>query len=156
GPVLVDEVAARAHARRGRSARGRRLLAAARRRESRAPLAAARVGRRARPRSRRDRFAWAGPALGSGCVRIELVGMRRQQRGRRDGTLMIDTSAIPIGELLRHGPEMTLIDRLVSYDQQKSVAAVEIGPASRFFDGDGVPGWVGIEYMAQAIAAHVG
>jgi predicted hotdog family 3-hydroxylacyl-ACP dehydratase len=69
---------------------------------------------------------------------------------------MIDTSAIPIGELLRHGPEMTLIDRLVSYDSEKSVAAVEIGAASRFFDGDGVPGWVGIEYMAQAVAAHIG
>jgi predicted hotdog family 3-hydroxylacyl-ACP dehydratase len=69
---------------------------------------------------------------------------------------MIDTSGIPIGELLRHGPEMTVIDRLVSYDRHKSVADVEIGPASRFFDGDGVPGWVGIEYMAQAIAAHVG
>jgi predicted hotdog family 3-hydroxylacyl-ACP dehydratase len=69
---------------------------------------------------------------------------------------MIDTSAIPIGELLRHGPEMTLIDRLVSYDQQKSVAAVAIGPKSRFFEADGVPGWVGIEYMAQSIAAHVG
>jgi predicted hotdog family 3-hydroxylacyl-ACP dehydratase len=69
---------------------------------------------------------------------------------------MIDTSAIPIGELLRHGPEMTLIDRLVSYDSRKSVAAVEIGAASRFVDGDGVPGWVGIEYMAQAVAAHIG
>ena len=69
---------------------------------------------------------------------------------------MIDTSAIPIGELLRHGPEMTLIDRLVSYDSKKSVAAVEIGAGSRFFDGDGVPGWVGIEYMAQAIGAHIG
>jgi len=69
---------------------------------------------------------------------------------------MIDTSAIPIGELLRHGPEMTLIDRLVSYDSKKSVAAVEIGPASRFVERDGVPGWVGIEYMAQAVAAHIG
>ena len=69
---------------------------------------------------------------------------------------MIDTSAIPVGELLKHGPEMTLIDRLVSYDPNKSVAAVEIRPVSAFFDRDGVPGWVGIEYMAQAVAAHVG
>ena len=69
---------------------------------------------------------------------------------------MIDTSTIPVGELLRHGPEMTLIDRLVSYDSKKSVAAVEIGPASRFLESDGVPGWVGIEYMAQAVAAHIG
>jgi predicted hotdog family 3-hydroxylacyl-ACP dehydratase len=69
---------------------------------------------------------------------------------------MIDTSAIPVTELLRHGPEMTLIDRLVSYDPTKSVATVEIGPASVFYDGNSVPGWVGIEYMAQTVAAHVG
>jgi predicted hotdog family 3-hydroxylacyl-ACP dehydratase len=69
---------------------------------------------------------------------------------------MIDTSAIPVGELLKHGPEMTLIDRLVSYDPKQSVAVVEVRPTSVFFDHDGVPGWVGIEYMAQAVAAHVG
>jgi predicted hotdog family 3-hydroxylacyl-ACP dehydratase len=69
---------------------------------------------------------------------------------------MIDTSAIPVTELLPHGPEMTLIDRLVAYDEKKSVAVVEISPASRFFEPGGVPGWVGIEYMAQAVAAHMG
>jgi predicted hotdog family 3-hydroxylacyl-ACP dehydratase len=69
---------------------------------------------------------------------------------------MIDTSSIPLGELLKHGPEMTLIDRLVSYDPTKSVAVVEIRPTSVLFERDGVPGWVGIEYMAQTVAAHVG
>jgi len=69
---------------------------------------------------------------------------------------MIDTSAIPVGELLKHGPEMTLIDRLVSYDSKRSVAVVEIQPTSVFCERDGVPGWVGIEYMAQTVAAHVG
>jgi predicted hotdog family 3-hydroxylacyl-ACP dehydratase len=69
---------------------------------------------------------------------------------------MIDTSAIPVTELLPHGPESTLLDRFVAYDERKSVAVVDIGPASAFFDGHAVPAWVGIEYMAQAVAAHAG
>ena len=69
---------------------------------------------------------------------------------------MIDTSAIPLRELLPHGPESTLLDRLVAYDERKSVAVVDIGPHSAFFDGEAVPAWVGIEFMAQAVAAHAG
>jgi predicted hotdog family 3-hydroxylacyl-ACP dehydratase len=69
---------------------------------------------------------------------------------------MIDTSAIPLAELLPHGPESTLLDRLVAYDERKSMAVVEIRSDSAFFAGDGVPAWVGIEYMAQAVAAHAG
>jgi predicted hotdog family 3-hydroxylacyl-ACP dehydratase len=63
---------------------------------------------------------------------------------------------VPIGELLPHGPEMTLIDRLVEYTPQRSVAKVTITERSRFVEASGVPAWVGIEYMAQAIAAHAG
>ena len=65
-------------------------------------------------------------------------------------------AAVPIGDLLPHGPEMTLIDRLVEYTPQRSVAAVTIRSSSRFCLPPGVPAWVGIEYMAQAIAAHAG
>ena len=63
---------------------------------------------------------------------------------------------VPIGELLPHGPEMTLIERLVEYSQERSVASVTIRRDSPFFEGSGVPSWVGIEYMAQTIAAHAG
>jgi predicted hotdog family 3-hydroxylacyl-ACP dehydratase len=69
---------------------------------------------------------------------------------------MTDCSAIPIGELLPHGPAMTLIDRLVEYGPRRSAAAVTVTAQSRFFAGGGVPAWVGIEYMAQTIAAHAG
>ena len=69
----------------------------------------------------------------------------------------MDCKAIPIGELLPHGPEMTLIDRLVEYSPQCAVATVTIERDSRFFAAPaGVPAWVGIEYMAQTIAARAG
>ncbi|HUQ53143.1 MAG TPA: 3-hydroxylacyl-ACP dehydratase [Gammaproteobacteria bacterium] len=68
----------------------------------------------------------------------------------------MNSAAIPIGELLPHGPEMTLIERLVEYSAQRSVATVTITPRSRFVEPGGVPSWVGIEYMAQTIAAHAG
>ncbi len=68
----------------------------------------------------------------------------------------MDCAAIPIGELLPHGPAMTVIDRLVEYDAKRSVGTVTIERTSRFFVGRGVPAWVGIEYMAQTIAAHAG
>ena len=68
----------------------------------------------------------------------------------------MDPAAIPIHELLPHGPEMIVIDRLVSYDPRRSVAEAEISDRSVFFERTGVPAWAGIEYMAQAIAAHGG
>jgi predicted hotdog family 3-hydroxylacyl-ACP dehydratase len=68
----------------------------------------------------------------------------------------MDCSGIPIGELLPHGPEMTVIDRLVEYSPQRSVATVVVTETSPFFLGSGVPAWLGIEYMAQTIAAHAG
>lgn len=68
----------------------------------------------------------------------------------------MDAAATPIGELLPHGPEMTLLDRLVEYSPQRSVATVTIREGSRFAERGGVPAWVGIEYMAQTIAAHAG
>lgn len=68
----------------------------------------------------------------------------------------MDTSSIPVTELLPHGPRMTVIDRLVSYDPKKSVAVAEVRPGNVFFEDGGVPAWAGIEYMAQTIAAHAG
>src|SRR4051812_20202560 len=69
---------------------------------------------------------------------------------------MIDTSSIPLADLLPHGAEMTVIDRLVAYDEGKSIAIVDVRPESLFFENGGVPAWVGLEYMAQAVAAHAG
>src|SRR5512143_137837 len=76
-------------------------------------------------------------------------------RSRWDAPDM-DCSGVPIGELLPHGPEMTVIDRLVEYSPQRSIATVVVTEQSPFFVRSGVPAWVGIEYMAQTIAAHAG
>lgn len=68
----------------------------------------------------------------------------------------MESAAIAIGELVPHGPGMTLIDRLAEYTPRRSVATVTITAQSRFVEAGGVPAWVGIEYMAQTIAAHAG
>jgi predicted hotdog family 3-hydroxylacyl-ACP dehydratase len=51
---------------------------------------------------------------------------------------------------------MVLLDRLISVDQENLCAEVAIHPGSLFCGADGVGAWVGIEYMAQAIAAYAG
>ncbi len=63
-------------------------------------------------------------------------------------------------QILPHKYPMVLIDRIVEYDCEKGYlkAAVLINDNSLFFEPklNGVPMWVGIEYMAQAIAALAG
>ena len=68
----------------------------------------------------------------------------------------MDVTTIPVSDLLPHDPPMVLLDRVMSFDEQNLVAEVDIGPESLFCTDAGVPGWVGIEYMAQAVAAHAG
>jgi predicted hotdog family 3-hydroxylacyl-ACP dehydratase len=61
-----------------------------------------------------------------------------------------------IRSLVPHAGPMVLLDRVISVDQEKLCAEVQIQADSLFAGKDGVGGWVGIEYMAQAIAAHAG
>ena len=68
----------------------------------------------------------------------------------------MDVTTLAVAELLPHDPPMVLIDKVLSYDENSLVAEVAIRPDSAFCGANGVPGWVGIEYMAQAIAAHAG
>ena len=51
---------------------------------------------------------------------------------------------------------MILIDRAVSAGEEYFEAEVAIRPDSLFCDGAKVDAWVGIEYMAQAVAAYGG
>ncbi len=62
----------------------------------------------------------------------------------------------PVAALLPHEPPMILIDEVVSYDDDALVAAVTITEASLFLTREGVPGHIGIEYMAQACGAYAG
>lgn len=68
----------------------------------------------------------------------------------------MDIATIPVSELLPHAPPMVLLDRAMSYDETSLTAEVDIRPDSVLGTADGVPAWVGIEYMAQAVAAHAG
>lgn len=61
-----------------------------------------------------------------------------------------------IRELVPHSGAMVLLDRVVSADDDNLCAEVRIHAASMLADAHGVGAWVGIEYMAQAIAAHAG
>ncbi|MEX0140542.1 3-hydroxylacyl-ACP dehydratase [Janthinobacterium lividum] len=63
-----------------------------------------------------------------------------------------------IRELVPHSGAMVLLDRVLSADAENLCAEVAIHAGSVFYDAPsaGVGSWVGIEYMAQAIAAHAG
>jgi predicted hotdog family 3-hydroxylacyl-ACP dehydratase len=61
-----------------------------------------------------------------------------------------------IRTLLPHSGAMVLLDRMLSADEENLCAEVGIGPGSMFCGADGVGAWIGIEYMAQAVAAHAG
>ena len=61
-----------------------------------------------------------------------------------------------VSEILPHQGAMLLLDEIVSSDEESLTARVEIRETSTFFKTDGVPSWVGIEYLAQAVAAWAG
>jgi predicted hotdog family 3-hydroxylacyl-ACP dehydratase len=61
-----------------------------------------------------------------------------------------------IRSLVPHERSMLLLDRVLAADADSLCAEVTIRPDSLFCTEDGVGAWIGIEYMAQAIAAHAG
>jgi len=64
--------------------------------------------------------------------------------------------SLDIRRFLPHSGVMVLLDRLLEVGPEDLWAEVTIRPDSMFCDAHGVPGWVGVEYMAQAIAAYAG
>ena len=61
-----------------------------------------------------------------------------------------------IRQFVPHAGLMCLLDRVLASGDTWLEAEVTIRPDSLFCDGAGVGAWVGIEYMAQAIAAYGG
>jgi predicted hotdog family 3-hydroxylacyl-ACP dehydratase len=59
-------------------------------------------------------------------------------------------------ELLPHRAPMILLDEVLAHDADALTAVVEIGADTLFAEPEGVPAYVGIEYMAQACGAFVG
>lgn len=62
----------------------------------------------------------------------------------------------PIAEVVPHGPPMILLEQLEHYDQDSIITSLTIRYDSLFCDGEKIPAWVGIEYMAQTIATYSG
>jgi predicted hotdog family 3-hydroxylacyl-ACP dehydratase len=51
---------------------------------------------------------------------------------------------------------MSLLDRVIAADDEHLLALVEMHEGIPFFTDNGVPAWIGMEYMAQSIAALAG
>lgn len=63
-------------------------------------------------------------------------------------------SEIAVNELLAHEGRMMLLDKIIKFDDQSMVSEVVVRNDGLFGDDQGVPALVGIEYMAQTVAAH--
>jgi predicted hotdog family 3-hydroxylacyl-ACP dehydratase len=61
-----------------------------------------------------------------------------------------------IESVLPHRDSMRLIDRVVDWQPESIVVEVDVPGHGLFNRPGGVPAWVGVEYMAQAIAAWAG
>jgi predicted hotdog family 3-hydroxylacyl-ACP dehydratase len=61
-----------------------------------------------------------------------------------------------IRSLIPHSGAMVLLDRVIAVNEESLCAEVRIRPDSLFCSASGVGAWVGLEYMAQTIAAFAG
>jgi len=61
-----------------------------------------------------------------------------------------------IERVVPHRGTMRLVDRLVAWDEDTVTVELRVPEEGPFSHDDGVPAWVGVEYMAQAIAAWAG
>lgn len=63
----------------------------------------------------------------------------------------------PLAELLPHAGDMILIDQVLSFDEEQIQTRLTVKPGGLFNRADGsLPAWVGIELMAQSVAAYAG
>ena len=61
-----------------------------------------------------------------------------------------------VAELVPHSGRMSLLTKILDYSDDWLSAEVAITTDSMFADEHGVPAWVGLEYLAQTIAAYAG
>ncbi len=63
----------------------------------------------------------------------------------------------PIAELLPHAGDMILLDEVLRYGDEDVHTRLEVRSGGLFNQADGsLPAWVGIELMAQSVAAYAG
>ena len=61
-----------------------------------------------------------------------------------------------IERVVPHRDTLRLVDRLVAWDEDSVAVELRVPHEGPFSHAEGVPAWVGVEYMAQAIAAWAG
>lgn len=70
---------------------------------------------------------------------------------------LMNQSELTIAQILPHEGRMLLLEEFLSHSDAGIVTAVTIRPDTVMGDGvQGVPAWVGMEYMAQAACAYSG
>jgi len=69
---------------------------------------------------------------------------------------MAPLTAIPVERLVPHARPMLLLDALIASDGPCGSAVATIRPGNPFLKGEAVPALVGLEYLAQTVAAHGG
>ena len=71
--------------------------------------------------------------------------------------MTILTQLPPIEDVLPHRGSMLLIDRLIEFNNESTIAEYSPRSDTWYADAEGnMPAWVGLELMAQTVAAHVG
>ncbi|MEJ2362829.1 MAG: hypothetical protein P8Z75_15705 [Gammaproteobacteria bacterium] len=66
------------------------------------------------------------------------------------------SNELDIRNLVPHDGSMLLLDRIDEIHANGLTASVVLNEHSPFAEARGVPAWVGVEYMGQAIAAYAG
>ncbi len=70
---------------------------------------------------------------------------------------MSSATPLTISAILPHTGRMLLLDELLEHGPEHAICAVTIRSDALFCDGaNGVPAWVGLEYMAQTVCAYSG
>ena len=70
---------------------------------------------------------------------------------------MLLSPNLSIAAVLPHAGRMILLDELLEHGPEHVICTVDIRAETRFCDGvNGVPAWVGLEYMAQTMCAFSG
>lgn len=69
---------------------------------------------------------------------------------------MVDKMQHDIEQVIPHRGAMRLIDRVLEWSEPDITVALTVPLDGPFHETGGVPAWVGIEYMAQAIGAWSG
>ncbi|WP_315982756.1 hypothetical protein [Aliamphritea spongicola] len=65
-------------------------------------------------------------------------------------------SEYSVSQLVPHSGKMSLLDEIIDYGDEWLEASVRIHAGAMFADDKGVPAWVGLEYLAQAVGAYAG